>query len=79
MKHPSNKIEDLGDLKVILSSRIFRQKLNERKAHLQAKVNEHVRAQQWTEAYGAVCRLDDIDKLWTRIQEWYKELTKEEK
>lgn len=67
---------DLGELKTIATSGAFRRFLAERKQYLQGQVNTFVREQKWTEAYGALMRLEDIDKLMSRLQQKIIELEK---
>ena len=75
--HPKDKIVEISELKAILSSQVLRRILQKRRAYHQNKVNEYVRAQKFTEAYGALKVLDDIDKFGDIVQSEYEKLTKE--
>lgn len=73
-----NKFIDLGELKTIATSGAFKRFLAERKQYLQGQVNTFVEEQKWTEAYGALMRLKDIDKLLKRLQQKISDLEKEQ-
>ena len=71
------RFTELGDLKIIASSRAFHKFLVERSVYLQKKVNTFVREQKFTEAYGELAKLDDIEKLVLVLNNRIKELEKE--
>lgn len=74
----SSKIGELGELRSIFTSKTLRRILQERKIHHQRKVNEYVRAKDLINAYGALCKYDDSDKLLDAIERRLEKL-KEEK
>lgn len=75
--HKKDKVIEIGELRTILRSQVLRRILQERKKYYQGKVNEYVRAQKFTEAYGALKALDDIDKFGDIMQTEYEKLIKE--
>ena len=46
---------------------VFKELLDERKLFIQQEVNKFVKSQQIVEAYGALARLEDIEKLYKVI------------
>lgn len=77
--HEKDRIVEIGELRSIFTSKTFRRILQERKAHHQIKVNEFIRAKDLISAYGALCKMDDLDKLLDRIEMHLNELTEEAK
>ena len=73
-----NKILEIGEIKSILSSRALSKVLQTRKEYLQKKVNEFVRGQEWTKAYGELCKFDDIDQMMEILKMRLEELQKSE-
>ena len=55
--------QELSELLSIINSPALRGLLDERKKFMQGKVNQFVREQKLMEAYGALSKLDDIDKF----------------
>lgn len=77
MPQPQDKILAIGELKTLINSQVLRRILQQRKQYWQQKVNEYVRAQNLISAYGAVSRIDDIDKFVDVLQQEYEKITKE--
>lgn len=75
MPHPKDKIIEISELRTLLQSQVLRRILQQRRIHYQNKVNEYVREQKFTEAYGALKVLDNIEKLGNIIQDEYEKLT----
>jgi len=69
-----DKFQALGDLKIIRNSSTFMSFLGERQKFLQKQVNMYIRDQKWTEAYGALAKHDDIDKMIERLDDVIKQL-----
>ena len=59
----SNDYREAIDLENILRSGAFVLFLKKRKIYLQQEVNKLVRHQRSVEAFGAVSKLDDLDKM----------------
>ncbi len=72
-----NRIQDIGELNTILSSRAYRQVLDERRLWLQKQANQFIREQKWTEAYGAIMRMDDLAKTLEMLGKKLEEVKKE--
>jgi hypothetical protein len=71
---------ELGELSTISVSREWKAYLSILKRHkeyLQGEVNKFVRAKDFTEAYGALSKMDDVDKqtelFYKRIEDLKKE------
>ena len=69
-------IAELGELQTILHSRIFYLILDEHKKSIQKEVNTFVKEQKWYEAFGAVKRLEDVDKIVFLMNKKMEELKK---
>jgi len=54
---------DIGELTAISKSSAFRKVLENRKVYLQTQVNKFVEEQNLIEAYAALKKMQDIDKL----------------
>ena len=65
---------DIGELTAISKSSAFRRMLERRKVYLQNQVNEFVRSQNLIQAYGELCKLDDIDQLLKMIDKTIEDL-----
>lgn len=74
----SDTHREVAELTSILQSKAFRQVLSDRKGYLQKEVNKYVRQQEWTEAFGALSKLDDLDKLMDILTKRTEDLKKEE-
>lgn len=69
---------EIAELTSILNSKLFLNLLNEHKKHWQETANENIRQQKLIEAYGAISRYDDIDKIVGLIKKRITDLTKGE-
>lgn len=76
MEKKGNVLE-ARELRAIIGSQILHKILQRRKVFHQTKVNECLRALKFTEAYGSLCKLDDIDKFESILQTEFDKLTKE--
>ena len=77
-----DKFEELSNLTHLVTSDAWKSYvkiLEEHKAFLQKTVNENVREQNLIEAYGALMRLYDIDKIFSLIDKRLKDLERERK
>ena len=71
---------ELDDLKVLIGSPEWLSALKVAKAHrdfLQGEVNRFVKEQNLIEAFSALARMTDADKIFKLIQARFKELSKE--
>jgi len=75
----SDNHREIAELTDILQSKALRQVLSDRKGYLQNEVNKYVRQQEWTEAFGALSKLDDLDKLMDIVTKRAEDLKKEDK
>ena len=75
-KNPTDFAE-LSELNTIFTSRAFRQLLLTHKEYLQKEVNRFVREQNIIQAYGALCKYDDIEKIMELIEKRITELKEE--
>jgi len=64
----NDKLQDVGELTSIINSRAYRKVLDERRDWLQKEANAFIRQQKWTEAYGAILRMDDLGKTLEMLQ-----------
>lgn len=69
-----NSAFELNDLVNVRNSAGFRNLLLEHKRELQKEVNLMVRSQRFTEAYGELCKLDDVDKIMGLVEKRINEL-----
>ena len=69
-----NSAFELNELFSIQSSSAFRNLLIEHKETLQKQVNSLVREQRYTEAFSALGKFDDVDKIMLLISNRIKEL-----
>jgi hypothetical protein len=72
-----NKIQDIGELTSIINSRAYRQVLDERRKYLQDEANNFIRQQKWTEAYGAIMRMDDLMQTLKMLELQLEKIKKE--
>lgn len=73
-------VSELDNLKQLVGGEEWVEALKVAKAHkeyLQGQVNIFVRSQNLIEAFGALCRLDDADKIFRLIKGRLEELQKE--
>jgi hypothetical protein len=70
-------MSDIGELQNIVNSSALRRVLNYRKEFHQKEVNRFVREQNLIQAYGSLCKYDDIDKFLEILQKKVNELKKE--
>jgi hypothetical protein len=68
---------ELSELSTIFTSRGFRQLLLVHKEYLQKEVNRFVREQSLIQAYGVLCKFDDLEKIMELIEKRIVELKKE--
>ena len=68
---------ELSELVYVSESLAFKEVLKERKEYLQGEVNKFVRGQLWTESFGALSKLDDIDKMMKMVNDKIFKLRKE--
>jgi len=73
----SSKLQDIGELTSIINSRAYRKVLDERRNWLQNEANSFIRQQKWTEAFGAILRMDDLAKTLEMLQRKLEEIKKE--
>jgi len=71
------KTDLIGELSDVVNSRAVRMVLEERKVTLQKEVNACVRKQDWYSAFGAVAKLDDVEKFILMCQNRLDELKNE--
>jgi hypothetical protein len=71
-----NRIVDIGELQSILTSHAYRQVLDERRLYLQKQANQFIREQKWTEAYGAIMRIDDLAQTLKMLEQKLEEIKK---
>ena len=74
----SNSAFELNDLLTVLNSAGFRNLLDEHKKSLQKEVNLLLGQLKFTEAYGELCRLNDIDRIIGLIENRVNELKPKE-
>lgn len=74
---PENIIREIGELQGIVSSKLLREVIGLHKDYLQEKINTFVRTQKFTEAYGELCKFDDVDKIIKLLELRIEELKKE--
>ena len=80
MNDESPEITELDNLTKLLTSNEWFEALKVIKAHkefLQKEVNRHVKEQKLIEAYGALSKLEDADKIFKMIKERHDILRKE--
>lgn len=77
VNRPYSKLEAIGDLDIVVTSRAVRAILQEHKDYLQKQVNRFVREQDLFKAYGEVCKMDDKEHLIRIFDKKLKELRKE--
>lgn len=77
MRNPDLDASDIGDLTSVVNSSALRRVLGDRKEYLQKEVNRFVREQNLIQAFGALMRLDDIEKMYLVIEDKIAELKKE--
>lgn len=68
----------LSELNTIFTSRVFRQLLLVHKEYLQKEVNRFVREQNLIQAYGTLCKFDDLEKIMELVEKRITELKQEE-
>lgn len=68
---------EIRDLKGIVSSRAFHTALQKRKEFMQKQVNTYIRNQDLINAYAALAKYDDIDKMVDIFKKRITELEKE--
>jgi len=73
----SDNVQPIMELRRIAESRALADFLYERKLAAQKEVNSFVRTKDFTEAYAAVKRLDDISKFTELLNERISKLDKE--
>jgi len=71
-----DKTNSIGELTSLLLSRTFHLILEEHKSYLQKEVNRFVKAQDMTNAFASLAKLEDIDKLVGLMQRKLEELRK---
>lgn len=71
-------VDQVGDLRQIQNSPAFDRFLEKRKKHLQKQINAFIEAKEWYEAYGALMKFKDIDKLKELLGVEVERLTKQE-
>ena len=71
--------QSIGELKTIINSQVLRRILQKSRIFHQGKVNEFLRAHDWTSASVALGKVDFIDKLGNLVQSEYEKLTEEAK
>ncbi len=73
----SDSSMEVRDLKGIVGSRAFYNVLQRRKVFMQQQVNTFIRDQDLINAYAALAKYDDIDKMVDIFKKRIKELEKE--
>jgi len=69
--------KELSELVSIYESGVFREFLTTRKQFLQSEVNKFVRQKDVTEAFGALSKLEDLDKIMGMLSKRISELREE--
>ena len=70
-------INSISELTSIINSRAYRKVLDERKDYLQKEANSFIRQQKWTEAFGAVIRMDDLGQTLKMLEKELADIKKE--
>lgn len=73
----SDTYRELTELVGVSESEAFKELLNSRKAYLQSEVNKFIRQKEWTDAYGTLCKLDDVDKTMDMLKKRIFDIRKE--
>ena len=71
-------IQAISEINAVLKLGVVRQVLEEHRQSLQNEVNDFVEKQLMTQAYGALMRLNDVDKILLLLRNKLEELQKEE-
>jgi hypothetical protein len=80
-KAQSEPRNELDDLKVLIGSEEWLSAIKVAKAHrdtMQSEVNRFVKEQNLIEAYGALMRLEDSDKIFRLIRARFEKVSKGE-
>jgi hypothetical protein len=63
---------ELNDLTSVYTNPSFQHLMKEHRDSLQKEVNILLRAEKFTQAYGELCKMDDVDKIldlvWQRME-----------
>jgi hypothetical protein len=73
----NDSFQSISELTSIITSRAYREVLEERRNWLQKEANNFIRQQKWTEAFGAVMRMDDLAKTLEMLQRKLDEIKRE--
>lgn len=71
-----DRITEIGDATEVIKSSALREIMRRRRESLQKEVNRFLREQKFTEAYGALSKLDDLAKTFEMIDKYLIELKK---
>lgn len=74
----SETYREIMEITNVLQSKAFRQVLSDRKHYLQDLANSFVRQQEWTEAFAAIAKMDDLNKTVDIMNKRLEDLKKEE-
>ena len=73
----SDNYIELGELVSISESKAYRNLIGVRKEYLQDRINHHVKNKEWYEAFGALSKLEDVDKQIDIVNNRILEIRKE--